>query len=429
MSKKIEVTIKKVTSDEPNVSKRNVSYDVYHNGNYHKTFNDINDALDHKEKMLKEAALFEEKCRRAAYATARKLVKQQIQEKYELNEEEADSLVDSKVSLIKKYANRLLPKIKQTQINRHRTFHTGSEIENLGQPERREINEHIDTLFTERFAPTTGMSAGEEQKATHLRGTTEPVSTTDKKVVTLQPPQTNKQPQVVFNPPDRRMDNPKVQQAIGRKAAQSNTPDVVLREVFARGLNAWTEETGVSPEQYGFARVNSFIRGGKSYKELDADLVGLDESILGGLAAMGGIALGAGAVGAAGAIGKAALEAGTNRLAQGKAGGTFKQHFIKAAGMKPNATPAPAAAPAAPTPAPAQGGTTPTALHGTNVANAPGLPTEDKPTATVHQALRSLAIRGAAKTISNLGNYKVGAVVSSPGAENAGMMPSSGLQR
>ena len=51
---KVEVTIKKQTSDHPNVSQRDVSYDVYHNGKYHRTFKDINDAMDHKEKMQKE---------------------------------------------------------------------------------------------------------------------------------------------------------------------------------------------------------------------------------------------------------------------------------------------------------------------------------------------------------------------------------------
>ena len=54
ISEKVEVTIKKQTSDEPNVSKRHISYDVYHDGKYHKSFNDINDAMDHKEKMQKE---------------------------------------------------------------------------------------------------------------------------------------------------------------------------------------------------------------------------------------------------------------------------------------------------------------------------------------------------------------------------------------
>jgi hypothetical protein len=51
LDEQVKVTIKKQTSDHPNVSQRDVTYDVYHDGKYHKTFKDINDALDHKEKV------------------------------------------------------------------------------------------------------------------------------------------------------------------------------------------------------------------------------------------------------------------------------------------------------------------------------------------------------------------------------------------
>lgn len=275
----------------------------------------------YNQRVEREAALFEEKCKRTAYAMARRMVKKQIQEQYELNEEEAEEIIDSKVSLIKKYANRLLTKIRQQQMPRHKTFHTGSKIENLGQEEREEINEHINNLFTEKFAPSTGMSAGEEQKAHTLKGDNLPQDPSQKRTVTLQAPQMNTKPQVVFNPPDRRVDNPKIQNALGKKADQSNTPDVILREVFVRGLNAWTEETGVSPEQYGFARVNSFINKGKAYRELDADLVGLDESLLAG-------ALAAGTIAGAGALGGMAARAlkGAKMRLSGEAGRAVDAH-------------------------------------------------------------------------------------------------------
>ena len=60
ISEKVKVTIKKQTSDHPNVSQRHVTYDVYHDGEYHKTFKDINDAMDHKEKMHKEEVELDE---------------------------------------------------------------------------------------------------------------------------------------------------------------------------------------------------------------------------------------------------------------------------------------------------------------------------------------------------------------------------------
>lgn len=46
-----KVEIKRVSSSEQNVSQRHVSYDVHVDGKYHSTHNDINDALDHKERL------------------------------------------------------------------------------------------------------------------------------------------------------------------------------------------------------------------------------------------------------------------------------------------------------------------------------------------------------------------------------------------
>ncbi len=377
-------------------------------------------------RVAKESALFEEKCKRIAYAAARRQVKQQMQETYNLNEEEAEAAVSNKVNLVKKYASRLLPKVKQAQMTRASSFQKGSKIDNLGQGERLEINESINTLFTEKFAPSTGMSAKDQAGANKLKGDTAPQSATEKRVVTLQMPQANKQPQVVFSPPDRRMDNPKLQQALGKKAAQSQTSERILEEVFVRGLNAWTEETGVSPEQYGFARVNSFINKGKAYKELDADLVGIDESLLLGLAAMGGVALGAGALGAAAGVGKAALRAGVNHLA----GGSFAHHLARQAGMKPTKKPATQSTSKPGGPNAAGAGTTLPALHGTTIDDDDkGLPSEDKPGNTVRTALKKLAIKGAIDGISSMSKYKAGVGVSGAGTENAGMMPGSGIQR
>lgn len=49
----IKVEIKKKSSNEVNVSDRHISYDIYVDGKYHTTHNDINDALDHKERIEK----------------------------------------------------------------------------------------------------------------------------------------------------------------------------------------------------------------------------------------------------------------------------------------------------------------------------------------------------------------------------------------
>lgn len=46
-----KVEIKRVSSNEQNVSQRHVSYDVHVDGQYHSTHNDINDAMDSKERL------------------------------------------------------------------------------------------------------------------------------------------------------------------------------------------------------------------------------------------------------------------------------------------------------------------------------------------------------------------------------------------
>tara|TARA_R110000824_G_scaffold139019_3_gene303954 strand:- start:1104 stop:1271 length:168 start_codon:yes stop_codon:yes gene_type:complete len=46
-TKKIE--IRKIQTSEENASARHITYDIYVNGKYEKTFNDINDALDFKQ--------------------------------------------------------------------------------------------------------------------------------------------------------------------------------------------------------------------------------------------------------------------------------------------------------------------------------------------------------------------------------------------
>lgn len=53
LEERIDVKIKKVASNEANISDRHISYDIHVDGKYYTTHNDINDALDHKERIEK----------------------------------------------------------------------------------------------------------------------------------------------------------------------------------------------------------------------------------------------------------------------------------------------------------------------------------------------------------------------------------------
>lgn len=60
--------------------------------------------------------------------------------------------------------------------------------------------------------------------------------------------------------------------ALAKKAELTEIPIEILGEVFDRGVDCWTDNTNLTPQQFAFNRVNSFISKGKAYREDDADL-------------------------------------------------------------------------------------------------------------------------------------------------------------
>jgi hypothetical protein len=62
--------------------------------------------------------------------------------------------------------------------------------------------------------------------------------------------------------------------ALEKKAKQSGISYGILKQVYDRGMAAWKggHRPGANSHQWAFARVNSFIVGGKTRKTADADL-------------------------------------------------------------------------------------------------------------------------------------------------------------
>lgn len=60
--------------------------------------------------------------------------------------------------------------------------------------------------------------------------------------------------------------------SLEKKSESNNIPFNVLKEIFHRGILAWTKDSKFTPEQFAFNRVNSFISGGFARK-LDEDLL------------------------------------------------------------------------------------------------------------------------------------------------------------
>jgi hypothetical protein len=62
--------------------------------------------------------------------------------------------------------------------------------------------------------------------------------------------------------------------ALEKKAKASGISYGILKKVYDRGMAAWKggHRPGATSHQWAFARVNSFIVGGKTRKTADADL-------------------------------------------------------------------------------------------------------------------------------------------------------------
>lgn len=312
MDKKIEITIKKVTSSEPNVSARHVTYDVYHNGKYHKTFDDINDALDHKEKMQNEQVELDEtlsieqrrkrgqvmrahhtkierareiaqrklaaekNIRKRAFQMARSIMRKKLAgqrgaEYAQLGPSEKvaiDRMLDDKAKAIKKLALRLMPKVKKAEYERLQSYLHGHTMQNMGAEEGHTMKEDINDLFEAAF------SFPQDPNRPNLAGS--PNSTMNSglgaKPRVAKDGGKSKNDNIEFYKPFDNGKPKKIAEALDRKADQSGIDFDVLAEVFTRGLEAWDENLNVTQEQYAFARVNSFINQGKTYFNEDADL-------------------------------------------------------------------------------------------------------------------------------------------------------------
>jgi hypothetical protein len=61
---------------------------------------------------------------------------------------------------------------------------------------------------------------------------------------------------------------------LANKAKQSGFSLSILKQVYKRGVAAWKvgHKPGTTPQQWGMARVNSFITGGKTRVKGDPDL-------------------------------------------------------------------------------------------------------------------------------------------------------------
>ena len=211
----------------------------------------------------------EKNIKKRAYAMARQLVRKRVAgsrgaEYEKLGPTEKmiiDRAVEKKQKAIKKLALRLIPKVKSNEQKRLHTFMQGQRMQNHGAPEGHKaapgaaVSEALNNKFEQQFQDVDGNK------------------TVSKKTSNPNIVQYN-----TFG--NEKLSDTNLYKSIAKKAKKTGIKEDILGEVYDRGLTAWYEETGVSPQQYAFARVNSFINQGKSYFNEDADLHEIHEAAM-----------------------------------------------------------------------------------------------------------------------------------------------------
>lgn len=198
--------------------------------------------LQRAKKLAERKPANEAKIKKRAYAAAREAVRIRYAGKYGENYSELsttqkiaiDRAIADKEKLIKKLAKRLIPKIRRKDHQRLQSFMKGHALQNNGAPEGNTMKEEtlLDAIFFEAFKDK---ASPKKSKKNYI--------------------------QILG-----RFDN-KTANSLSKKADKSGFAVEDLAKVYTRGLKMWTEETGKTPEQYAFDRVNSFISGGAAYFE------------------------------------------------------------------------------------------------------------------------------------------------------------------
>lgn len=191
----------------------------------------------------------EKNINKRAFAKARQLIRKRVAGMRGLHyamlgdseKIQIDRLVEKKQKLIKKLAVRLIPRIRRAEQNRLQSFLKGSPLKNLGAPEagKTMATESLNELF----------ESNDLIRSIALRNRYEA------------------RPFIEEEANDSRVYN-----SLVTKSTKAGVSLDVLGEVYDRGIQTWTPETGKTPQQYAFNRVNSFCSQGKTYFNEDVDL-------------------------------------------------------------------------------------------------------------------------------------------------------------
>ena len=198
----------------------------------------------------------------------------------ESNRTRVDMIVESKPDLIHSVAKRLMPKIRE------------SELQRMNKPliEQTMFEDLVDAVLTEnldqKIEKLIRIGLGDKNQLNKVRMALSDtkaaantvvlrkyiVDTLDKLMKLVIDDAVIYQRIVATLQKKRNLKESAVSVALRRKSEKSGYDFNTLAEVYVRGMSAWNAESNADPMQYAFNRVNSFVSGGKAMR-LDEDLV------------------------------------------------------------------------------------------------------------------------------------------------------------
>lgn len=197
----------------------------------------------------------------------------------ESNRTRVDMIVESKQDLIQSVAKRLMPKIRE------------SELQRMNKPliEQTMFADLVDAVLTEnldsKIEKLIRLGLGDTNQLNKVRMALSDtkaaantvvlrkyiVDTLDKLMKLVIDDAVIYQRIVATLQKKRNLKESAVSVALRRKSEKSGYDFNTLAEVYVRGMGAWNAESNADPMQYAFNRVNSFVSGGKAMR-LDEDL-------------------------------------------------------------------------------------------------------------------------------------------------------------
>lgn len=152
-----------------------------------------------------------------------------------------DRQIDAKTKLIKRMVQRIMPRMKQSDMRRlqavrsHKKYRSGTTVPSGALLNSVDYNLLFKEVFTEQ----------------------------------LMFEQFNKLYDVVMN---ENFITESEEKSLIKKSDKSGVPLTVIQEVYARGVEEWNDDASKTPQQLGFERVNSFLAHGETFYTKDKDL-------------------------------------------------------------------------------------------------------------------------------------------------------------